>query len=238
MGFTGAGYLIHSSYSAWQESPVATSIETHPIDGLDFPIVTVCPPKDSNTALNYDLMKADNTSLTENDRKDLKNKILEVMLKPSYDKYIQTMIATANNKSLNRMYGGYQSVPKPFGKNGLEIEVWNKDGCIWTPWFGEDYDESYHLEDRQHHTVLQFPEDLAGLVGSLLVELEVVTREGEGWQEEVQFSEGSLYKLYTEPKPWWDAEANCQREGGHLTSVTTEVEQQHLYKIAGNIKHA
>ena len=51
LGFIGAGILIHRSYDKWQESPIETTITTHPLDGLDFPTVTVCPPKGSNTAL-------------------------------------------------------------------------------------------------------------------------------------------------------------------------------------------
>jgi hypothetical protein len=74
LGFCGAGFLINSSYSAWQESPVATSITTHPITDLDFPTVTVCPPKGSHTALNYDLMKANDTSLMMKHRENLKMK--------------------------------------------------------------------------------------------------------------------------------------------------------------------
>ena len=35
LGFSSAGYLIHSSYSDWQASPVSTSITTHPIADLD-----------------------------------------------------------------------------------------------------------------------------------------------------------------------------------------------------------
>ena len=45
ISFLGAIYLIHDSYSDWQESPIATTISTHPIAELDFPTVTVCPPR-------------------------------------------------------------------------------------------------------------------------------------------------------------------------------------------------
>ena len=72
LGFLGAGFLINKSYSGWQESPISTSISTHPIADLDLPTVTVCPPKGSRTALYYDLMKADNNSLTEENREELK----------------------------------------------------------------------------------------------------------------------------------------------------------------------
>ena len=57
-GFVGAGFLIQSSVSDWGDSPIATSVATHRIAGLEFPNVTVCPPNGSNTALNYDLVHA------------------------------------------------------------------------------------------------------------------------------------------------------------------------------------
>ena len=63
LGFIGAGYLITKSYKDWQDNPIATSITTPPIDNLDFPTVTVCPPKDSNTAIYHDLVKAGNKTL-------------------------------------------------------------------------------------------------------------------------------------------------------------------------------
>ena len=73
MGFSTAFYLINDSYVDWQASPIATSISTHPISELEFPTVTVCPPENSNTALNYDLMRAINITLTDKDRQALIN---------------------------------------------------------------------------------------------------------------------------------------------------------------------
>ena len=70
LGFLAAGFLIWQSFADWQESPVSTSIETRPLEELVFPTVTVCPPKGSSTALNYDLMRADNDSLTEENREN------------------------------------------------------------------------------------------------------------------------------------------------------------------------
>ena len=53
LGFGSAVYLIANSYAEWIESPVSTVVSTRPISDLEFPEVTVCPPKESNTALNY-----------------------------------------------------------------------------------------------------------------------------------------------------------------------------------------
>ena len=59
-GFSGAGYLIRESFVSWSESPIKTTIETLPISDIMFPKVTVCPPKNTFTDLNYDLMMTEN----------------------------------------------------------------------------------------------------------------------------------------------------------------------------------
>ena len=95
-GFFGAGYLIVHSYHDWQESPILTTISTHPLDDLEFPIVTVCPPKGSNTALNYDLMQLNdsNNSFTENQRKELKDVIWESLVEKPHTDFAKHMIET------------------------------------------------------------------------------------------------------------------------------------------------
>ena len=66
--FCTAIYMITNSYNEWQTSPVSTTITTHPITELKFPAVTVCPPKGTNTALNYALRNIKTDSLTEIER--------------------------------------------------------------------------------------------------------------------------------------------------------------------------
>merc|ERR1711994_1092728 len=75
LGFGTAGYLIYDSFNDWAESPTVTSVETFPISQLPFPEVTVCPPVGSNTALNYDLMIADNITIDNETRNELVNLI-------------------------------------------------------------------------------------------------------------------------------------------------------------------
>jgi hypothetical protein len=90
VGFLVAGTLINSSYAEWKNSPVSTTITTHPLSDLPFPTVTVCPPKGSNTALNYDLMRADNDSLTAEAREDLKRTVVEEFIKEPHREYTET----------------------------------------------------------------------------------------------------------------------------------------------------
>ena len=58
-GFSIAGFLISQAFRNWSESPIKTTIETKTISSITFPKVIVCPPKNTFTNLNYDLMKND-----------------------------------------------------------------------------------------------------------------------------------------------------------------------------------
>ena len=51
--FSMAIFMITDSYKDWQESPVSTTITTHPIKELQFPDVTICPPRETNTLVSH-----------------------------------------------------------------------------------------------------------------------------------------------------------------------------------------
>ena len=57
LGFGFAAFLIGNSYSEWVDSPVSTVVTTKPISDLEFPEVTICPPRGSNTILNLILKR-------------------------------------------------------------------------------------------------------------------------------------------------------------------------------------
>ena len=261
LGFITAGYLITSSYTDWQESPISTTLSTKPISELDFPTVTVCPPKGSHTALNYDLMKADNDSLTDQDRDNLKRAVYDIFVEPSHREFIDLMLTTVNPGNVKKTVEGFHTFPKS-DKNGmLEIIMSNNYGEIKSPGFGEPYDKDYYKKDIKLCFNVRIPAELKVQVGrqSLVVELEVNTRKGDGLQEKVEYiiytpqeeeeddtveyntngdniihrRQNTLeYKQYLEYKTWPEAEAHCQSEGGHLASVTSQ-EEQEVAKAAG-----
>jgi len=84
-GFTGAVVLIYESFQSWADSPVKTTIETLPITDLTFPKVTVCPPKNTYTDLNYDLMITENMTLDNDTRQELANYAVELLYDQLYD---------------------------------------------------------------------------------------------------------------------------------------------------------
>ena len=62
-GFILSGILIYQSFHSWDERPIDTTIETLPIAALKFPRITVCPPKNSPTYINYHLVRTENITL-------------------------------------------------------------------------------------------------------------------------------------------------------------------------------
>ena len=84
VGFAAAGFLINESFQSWSESPVKTTIETMPITDLKFPEVTVCPPRNTFTDLNYDLKLAENKELTDAKRDELYKFAIENAEENSY----------------------------------------------------------------------------------------------------------------------------------------------------------
>ena len=188
LGFTVAGILIGKSYLEWQENPITTSITTQPINDLDFPNVTICPPKDSSTALYHDLVKAGNGSLSHENRKKLKGAAFDIFIVETHQEYVKNMLPTLHMGNIDQVLQGFHSLPTPFNNgNGLQIKMWNLNGTITTPWFGGDFVEEYYQEDREFTMVLELPDDIQIQVGSgsLVLELEVNIREEPNWIEEI-----------------------------------------------------
>ena len=113
-GFTGAGVLIYQSFKSWADSPIVTTIENLPIEKFTFPKVTVCPPKNTYTDVNYDIMKAGNVNLDEMTRNELANYVMSVLEDDKYDK----MMTNINNLQVPDKYydwyHGYRNVKLPY----------------------------------------------------------------------------------------------------------------------------
>ena len=62
-GFIAAGVLIHQSFKGWADSPITTTVETISIERITYPKITVCPPPNTFTDLNYDLLMTQNMTL-------------------------------------------------------------------------------------------------------------------------------------------------------------------------------
>ena len=91
-------------------------------------------------------------------------------------------------------------------KNSFKIKMWNLNGTITTPWFGEEYPISgkdkrgkveYYEEDKEFLLTLELPGDIKEQVGSgsLFIELEADMRVEAGWNEEVSIYTAQAQKV-------------------------------------------
>ena len=139
-GFTGAGVMIYQSFQSWNESPVKTTIETQSMEKFTFPNITICPPKNTYTLLNYDLKMIENMTLDNNTRKEL----IQYTTKFAYDNVFNELLTNMNKlQDVDRYYNWYHG----YTKIDLPKTVCNEyhwEG--WCYWGKQQYDiNSYAL---------------------------------------------------------------------------------------------
>ena len=150
-GFTGAGVLIYNSFQAWAESPVKTTIETLPITHIALPKITVCPPMNTLTDLNYDLMVTENMTLHENSRKELTNLAIELLYEKLNDTIMKNLSMLVDTEKYKNWYNGCTKIHLPYyqcdniGSNyctgtRVKIETSVSSGSISTEFFGKTFD--------------------------------------------------------------------------------------------------
>ena len=145
-GFTVAGFLIQQSFSSWADSPISTTIETLPITDIDFPNVTVCPPKNSFTSLIPDLVMSRKMIFDEEKRKELSGSVHETVFEANYEaKYQEFLEYGQRKKEFMNWYSGLTKLSLPhidtyFKKYRLETS--SLTGSISTPYFRNSFDEN------------------------------------------------------------------------------------------------
>ena len=236
LGFVGAGVLMGKSYLEWHENPVATSISTLSISDLQFPNVNICPPKGSNTALNYDLIQVDGNVLTEQQKEKNQQFAYKIFLEAPFQEHHETLLQQINHENLANIFSGYQTIPKTIG-NVTTTTFFSINGTYHTPGFGGETRKSFFESDQQHLVKLELPKDVRELMGSgsLVIDLEVDTRVVLGWNETVWIrndtAEVFTYKFHEERKNWEDAEKTCDYEGGHLATYQSAEQSKEVTKM-------
>ena len=146
IGFTLSGVLIHQSFEAWKQSPISTTIESVPIAEITFPKVTVCPPKNTYTNLNYDLMRIQNMTLDNETRYGLSEYAVELLNDYIFDEKMNKLSKIQDDNRYYNWYHGYSSIslPKIVSHFNFDIDYSISTtatfGSISTQDFGENFD--------------------------------------------------------------------------------------------------
>ena len=215
VSFACASILINESFKGWSVKPVSSVISTYPIKDLKFPNVTVCPPKGTNTALNYDLTKL-NKTFQPAQREMINNKTMSIFTGSDRNQYVKNLAQVVNSENLRNMYKGYQTMPAHLNQTGFKMELFGSHGEVTIPSI-DKYDTILY--------VIKFPENLGQLVGGtgkLTLEMQIGS-EGKG-EERVEYREGPFHEYVPYRYKWQEAEDHCVEKGGHLVSPTSGIE--------------
>ena len=142
-GFTGASVMICQSAKTWEETPVKTTIETLPISEITLPKVTVCPPENTFTNLNYDLMRIENITLDNEARKNLTNYASDLLLEHLNDTVLKDLsVLQDKDRYYNWYYGNSEvAILNPdYDYDHVDMTTGAKSGNVSTQHFGESFD--------------------------------------------------------------------------------------------------
>ena len=156
-GFCSAAILMFQSFQAWEETPIRTTIETLPISKIKFPKVSVCPPANTVTNLNYDLMMAENMTLDNDTRKELIKTVLENFDDENFESVFKNLSFIHEKSRFQNWYNGLSKIIIPrffLGKMDTKIETASPTGVIMSRGFGQNYDEKKVLKWQE--TTIKF----------------------------------------------------------------------------------
>ena len=146
-GFSVAGYLINQSFVDWAQSPITTTIETLPISGVTLPNVTVCPPRNTYTNLNYDLMMANNMTLDNETRFELFDFAMGQFQNHFFEQVMTNMSKITETNQFYNWYHGLSYFQPPYWRKERNYMYFNLDtsaanGTFATKYFGEVFDKN------------------------------------------------------------------------------------------------
>ena len=163
-GFTGAGIMIYESFQAWEESPVTTTVETMPITEITFPKVTVCPPKNTLTDLNYDLIMTKNMTLDNDTRNELTDYAGELLMDYLFESNMLKVSRMQDQDRYYNWYHGYTEIKLPNNDyNGVSYRLTTaaKSGTISTQYFGDRFDADKVDTNIGEYSIYIYPPDNA-----------------------------------------------------------------------------
>ena len=197
--FTFAGILIHQSFQSWEESPIKTTVQTLPISEISFPKVTVCPPKNTFTNLNYDLHMAEKMTFED----DTRTKLLKIAIETLDDHFVEeaklnfTQIEQKN--IFFNWYNGFTkiSMPSYSGKLIFKIDMTSTEGAVETKYFRQDFDKSKLNQGMSVTINIHVPENVRNSSNiTLMVHCEVEKITNLSFTSSVRIEFGEKYKFY------------------------------------------
>ena len=211
-GFLSAGLLIYQSFQNWSKNPITTTTTILPINEAKLPKITVCPPKNTYTNLNYDIQMADDVQL-------LNNKTQKKILK----RFLMKMHEFDFLKTYSRLFEGPEqfmnwfkginvfdksNIPQ-YSSSHQTFTTYSNNGTIQTPHFREAFNEENFTIRASYYMKFKPPKEMAHNI-SLFLQIEYdINKEFEKIElnyKEIELSENPmLVELQLEKfRPYFD----------------------------------
>ena len=234
LSFCFAINLIGGSYVEWIQSPVSSVTTTKPISELDFPEVTVCPPKGSNTALNQVLEQVNEKKQQPSQPHDLKTSVREIFIERPSKVFARDLVHLMKISSWEDLFEGTVTISHEKGDADGERQILIQTsllrGSFSTPGYNDtDYKGDFYKASQ----VIHFHIDLSQTSDEESLVINVEVPDGVKWQHSKQ---DKKLKLYLEKKTFHEAESFCEKLGGHQVSIGSESMYNEVLKIQSDIK--
>ena len=159
-GFVFAGVLVGQSFESWRSNPISTVIETKPILESKFPDVVVCPPENTFTNLNLDLMNADNIELDEKFRESLVNLTTEMILDEEFfSAYADQNDVFEGNKYKN-WYTGFTLASLSHSKL-VQVSTSSESGSFTSPFYGKPFKADKFQIEADYEILISPPKNIS-----------------------------------------------------------------------------
>ena len=164
-GFSTAAILINQAFQSWAESPISTTIETRPISELTLPKVTVCPPINTFTDLNHELMMAENITIEEEDKQKLLFFAMDLLQDQLYEEFMFNLSIVQEENRFYNWYNGYTDIVLPRTNERTKsfevtIRTFAKSGMVFTSSFGEALNASKVIANLRSLVYVHVPEEI------------------------------------------------------------------------------
>ena len=113
-GFSVSGYLISKSIRNWNESPVKTTIDTLPINDISLPKISVCPPMNKLTTLNYDLKRAEKMTIAKETRERLFDHGIGLLQEYYFKQLLEDLAIVGKEERYLSWYQGSEKISFPY----------------------------------------------------------------------------------------------------------------------------
>ena len=145
-GLTASGYLIQQSFESWAESPISTAIDSQPTSEVKLPRINVCPPRNTFTDLNVDLMNLNNATLNSSNKDQIIRFAMEVIQDQIHQDIMSDLKKIEEKDRSYNWYKGITQIRIPYHENDgtftLMFRTYKLAGQVSTQSFGLPFNAS------------------------------------------------------------------------------------------------